>query len=760
MGFIKKLFSILLLFHTVSAEAQWDTVNITPRPQNIRCGTGNFVLNEKTRLIATGEALINSVAFLQSYLDRFYGFKLDTAIASSPSSEKIPFIRLAVTPNQYPVDGYTLSANEHSIEITAATDTAIFYGIQSLIGLLPVNKSVLDSKAIKIPTVDINDSPAFRYRGIHLDVARHFFTIEYLKKFIDLLALHKFNKFHWHLTDDQGWRIEIKKYPLLTAVGSCRDQTLKGRFGSDVYDSTRYCGYYTQEEIKDLVSYASKRFITIIPEIDMPGHTTAALASYPFLGCTKGPYEVSQTWGVHKEVMCAGNDSTYSFINEVIGEVAELFPSSLIHIGGDEVPKERWQACAVCQARMKKEGLRNESDLQSYFMNRVQKIVKAHDRTIAGWDEILEGKGVPGAVIMAWRGKKFSDEALRIGHPVIFTPDVPLYLNFQQSANEDSITQGGNNSLEKVYAFEPKYALGIPRHLVLGIQANLWTEYISNPAKLEYMALPRLSAVAEAAWTNSAEKNFTDFEKRLPVLIQRYEQWGFNFSPAHFGLQHEVVALNGGKIGWRLFSRTPGRIFFRESETDPEKEYYIPVPVLATATFTARLEDSTGRPVGHPVSLHLNVSKSTGKEVTLVQTPNPMYGGKGGFTLVDGIQNHLGMVKSAQFLGFLGTDLDATIDLASVQHINSITLHAFEQQASWIYAPGSVKFFTSVDGINFQNVSNQLHKRGIKNLEYSIKVNGKVRFVRILATNHGVIKPGKPGAGRKAWLFADEIVVN
>ncbi|RYG35857.1 MAG: beta-N-acetylhexosaminidase, partial [Chitinophagaceae bacterium] len=469
-------------------------VNIIPRPQTVSLKNGYFTLTQNTKLHADA-GFENSSSFFRQYLHKFYALDITPGASPKEGSRHETIISLKRSQASANSKAYTLLVSPEEIEIRSGSDTGIFYGIQTLIQLLPVVKNA--------------EKAGTSYRGIHLDVARHFFDTAYLKKFIDLLALHKFNKFHWHLTDDQGWRMEVKKYPNLTVTGSCRDQTLLGRFGSDVYDGMPHCGFYTVEEMKGLVNYAARRYITIIPEIDMPGHTTAALASYPFLGCTKGPYKVSQTWGVHKEVMCAGNDSTYEFIKEVLKEVAGIFPSTLIHIGGDEVPKDRWKACPVCQARKKKEGLKNEDELQSYFINRVHRLVRELGRTMIGWDEILEGKNVPGTVIMNWRGRKFADEALRLGHPVIFSPDNPMYLNFQQSRHEDSVTQGGYNPLENVYGYDPIKS-NTANELVLGIQANLWTEYIASQAKLEYMALPRLSAVAEAAWSSQDRRRQAD----------------------------------------------------------------------------------------------------------------------------------------------------------------------------------------------------------------------------------------------------------
>ena len=388
-----------------------------------------------------------------------------------------------------------------------------------------------------LPLVSVDDRPRFKYRGLHLDVSRHFFDVTYVKKYIDFIALHKMNYFHWHLTDDQGWRIEIKKYPRLTAVGGYRDGTIIDRFPGKGNDSIRYGGFYTQEEIKEVVAYAASRYITVIPEIEMPGHALAALTSYPYLGCTGGPYKVQQTWGIFKEVFCAGNDSVFTFIENVLDEVMPLFPAAYVHIGGDECPKTSWKICPKCQKRIADNHLKDEHELQSYFIQRIEKYINSKGKKIIGWDEILEGGLAPNAIVMSWRGEKGGIEAARQQHDVIMTPGTHLYLDHSQNkkGNEDSVSIGGYLPIEKVYSYEPQSSElnELQKQHVLGAQGNVWTEYMGSASKVEYMIFPRLAALSELLWSPAASRNWNDFKTRLPSQIKRYELWKVNYSKAY-----------------------------------------------------------------------------------------------------------------------------------------------------------------------------------------------------------------------------------
>jgi hexosaminidase len=509
---------LLVAFHLQAQE-----VAIIPKPASVVFGNGSFSITPSTQIKMEGSGLGRSANYLNDYLQEFYGFRLSIT-KQSPKSD---LIILNYERLDYPIPGaYNMEVNDKTIYIAGDNEEGVFYGIQSLIQLLPPRPS----KSLTLAAVKIEDHPRFAWRGLHLDAGRHFFPVDYVKKYIDFIALHKMNDFHWHLTEDQGWRIEIKKYPLLTQSGSCRDRTVIGHNTPD-YDSTKYCGYYTQEEIKEVVKYAADRYITVIPEIELPGHSSAALAAYPYLGCTGGPYQVAQRWGVFRDIFCAGNDSVFLFLQDVLDEVMNLFPSKYIHIGGDESPKDRWKVCPKCQQRIKDNNLKDEHELQSYFIQRIEKYINSKGRQIIGWDEILEGGLAPNATVMSWRGEKGGIEAARQHHFVIMTPGNYVYFDHAQKKNDDSLTIGGFLPLETVYNYEPvpKELTADEQHFVLGSQANVWTEYINNESKLEYMVFPRLSALSEVLWSPPDIRNWDDFSKRLLIQFKRYDLWKVNY---------------------------------------------------------------------------------------------------------------------------------------------------------------------------------------------------------------------------------------
>lgn len=442
-----------------------------------------------------------------------------------------------------PEEGYTIEVGQNSVEVTAAGLNGVVYAIQSLSQMLPAEffgEAAAKDANWALRCCTIVDAPRFGYRGVLLDCCRHFFDVDQVKKFIDLLALHKMNIFHWHLSEDQGWRIEIKKYPRLTEYGSIRKETKIGHHRSDDgYDGTPYGGFYTQDEIRDIVAYAAERYITVIPEIEMPGHAVAALACYPELGCTGGPYEVRTTWGISEDVFCIGKEKTFEFLQDVLDEVCELFPSEYIHIGGDEAPRVRWSKCRDCQKRIKAEGLENEAQLQSYLVNRIEKYLNDKGRKIIGWDEILEGGVSQTATVMSWRGPKGGIAAAKLGNDVIMAPNSHFYLDYYQTAdpqaNGEPLGIGGHLNLEKCYSFDPFDQLDEDtKHHIRGIQANTWTEYIATFDHVLHMDLPRMAALAEVAW--SPEKtSYEDFLARIEKgLLPVYEQRGYPYSTYAF----------------------------------------------------------------------------------------------------------------------------------------------------------------------------------------------------------------------------------
>jgi len=510
---------------------------IIPKPLKAEYTNSDFKINNKTTIVFDNneEGLMKVAQYLKNEVKG--RINLDLEIASDLKNPKNSLRFEIDTTLQLGQEGYNLISSGRNVIIKSELASGAFYGVQTLLQLMDVkkeNNSILYGNSIA--GVNIYDKPRFQWRGMHLDVCRHFFDKEFVKKYIDALAMHKMNTFHWHLTDDQGWRIEIKKYPKLTEIGSVRSETMLGK-NWDEYDGIPHGGFFTQEDIKEIVQYASDRFITIVPEIEMPGHALAALASYPELGCTGGPYEVAKTWGVFDDVFCAGNDKTFEFLQDILAEVIELFPGKYIHVGGDECPKAAWEKCPKCQQRIKKEGLKDEFELQSYFIRRIEQFLIANNKKLIGWDEILEGGLAPEATVMSWRGTEGGIHAAKMGHDVVMSPNNECYFDhYQAEPDNEPLAIGGFTDLNEVYHYEPVPAELSEQesHYILGAQANLWTEYITTPEHAEYMALPRMCALSEVVWCNKEEKDFDDFKNRLKVHVLRLESKKYNYRPLDF----------------------------------------------------------------------------------------------------------------------------------------------------------------------------------------------------------------------------------
>lgn len=508
---------------------------IIPQPQQVIPSAETFFITPETRILLA--PYTKESHELASYLVRFLSPRLgaELLISSMDQTQAEGCIMIEIDADKIrQEEGYQISITQKSIEIIARTTIGAFWALQTVRQLMPANierRMHLSSAYVPVPGAIIIDAPRFAYRGLHLDVSRHMFSTDDIKKYIDLLAFYKLNKFHWHLTDDQGWRIEIKKYPLLQEISAYRQETVIGHMENvpRKYDGKRYGGYYSQEEVKEIVEYASQRHVTVIPEIELPGHCLAALAAYPELGCTGGPYWVADGWGIMRDVFCAGNEKTFAFLEDVLSEVIDLFPSKLIHIGGDEVIKGRWKACMKCQTRMQEEGLKNENELQSYFVARIEKFVNAKGRQIVGWDEIVEGGLAPNAVVMSWRGIGGGIEAAACGHYVIMTPQGRLYFDHYQSESpQEPLAIYGLTPLKKVYDYEPMPTQLTPEQekFILGIQANVWTEYIESMQHVEYMAYPRALALAEVAWSQGNNKDYDNFLVRVDNHKERLQAQG------------------------------------------------------------------------------------------------------------------------------------------------------------------------------------------------------------------------------------------
>ncbi len=758
---------LLLLFLIVfSFQLCGQTPAIIPEPVAITAGKGQFKLSRQTVIVSNDPAIRDAINFFNQYLFENYGFRLTVKKQHTGSAIRLisrVFIR---APDK---DAYQLTVDKKSITIEGDTHAGTFYGLQTLIQLLPVEKST----SLTIPALSINDYPRFKYRGMMLDVSRHFFSVEMVKKYIDYLALHKINYFHWHLTDDQGWRIEIKKYPLLTQKGAWRNGTITGRYPGNGNTNQQYGGYYTQAQIKEVVAYAAARYITVVPEIEMPGHGSAAIAAYPELSCfpqrstysyypkecawsgdTTGKH-VQQTWGVFDDVFCAGKENTFRFLQGVIDEVIPLFPGPYIHVGGDECPKENWKACPDCQRRIRENGLKDEHELQSYLIQRMEKYINAKGRKLIGWDEILEGGLAPNATVMSWRGEKGGIEAAAQKHTVIMTPTSYVYFDYAQSRREDSVTNGGVNDLEKVYSYNPIPAEmpAADKSFVLGAQANMWTEYISNRRKLEYMLFPRLAALSEVLWTPVEKKSMQNFERKLRTQLRRYDRWKANYSRAFYQIKQKVTQAPGHALYWELSSRSGKPITFVTDLIDSSGYYKQPVLINQRSTFTAYCD-------GQSISQTFFFNKATARDISLSPAPSKSYPGEGAFTLVNGICTDRKLQEPDYWIGYQGKAFTITIDLGKNDTFSEIKLATLQQPNSWIYAPLRIALSVSDDNNTY---------RAIEGLTFSLKENEltarlpqgvNAMYLRIHVPEGQLIPAGAPGAGSKAWVFLQEVEVN
>lgn len=527
----KILLSLVLSLFVATGFATDASYDVIPLPQSIVMVKGkSFILNSNTTIFCSSkdDLMQKNACFLSCYIADLTGLKLKV---SDIKPKKGNYIELLLNnKNIKGKEAYTININNKNIKISGFTSTGVFYGVQTLRKSLPICNAI--NNPIVLPAAEIKDAPRFKYRGMMLDCSRHFFSIDFIKKFIDLIALHNMNTFHWHLNDDQGWRIEIKKYPKLVEIGSVRTGTVMGR-NSDVDDSIKYGGYYTQDQCREIVEYARQRHITVIPEIDMPGHMKAVLASYPNLGCTGGPYKVGHNWGVYYDVLCIGNEDTFKFVEGVLDEIIDIFPSRYIHIGGDETPTKRWSECSKCEKIMQKEGL-PINKLQAYFTNRIEKYLNSKGRSIIGWDEILDGDINKSATIMSWRGIEPGEKGAKMGHDVIMSPTSHCYFDYAQTKEQYSepLTQVHSLDVEQVYSLDPapKTMSEESKKHILGVQANLWTEYISNPNLATYMLLPRMAALSEVQWTSPAQKDFKQFKIRATRLSKLYDKYGYIYA--------------------------------------------------------------------------------------------------------------------------------------------------------------------------------------------------------------------------------------
>jgi len=752
-----------ILFNCKDEEVLTTNVLIIPQPSEQKIKNGQFVLNSSTG-INYDENFKVSGEFLKSYIE-------EGSDISMEGSNQISFTKDDALTDE----GYSLEILPNTIEIKAKTDQGAFYAVQSLRQLLPPqfeNGTFQDDEVI-IPCTTIKDEPEFIYRGMHLDVGRHMFSVDFIKKYIDVLAMLKMNTFHWHLTEDQGWRIEIKKYPKLQEVAAFRNETLIGHYSDQPhqFDGKTYGGFYTQEEVKDIVAYAQSRFITVIPEIELPGHAQAAIAAHPELGCTGEQVAVVTKWGVYEEIYCP-KEETFTFLEDVLDEVLALFPSEYIHIGGDEAPKTRWENCDHCQALIKKEGLKDEHELQSYFISRIEKYLNGKGRQIIGWDEILEGGLAPNATVMSWRGINGAIEAAKQHHNVIMTPTSHCYFDYYQSENDDEpIAIGGFLPLEKVYSFNP-----IPEELneeeskyVVGAEGNIWTEYIKTSEHVEYMAFPRIFAMSEVVWSKQENKNYADFVKRVENFHKRLDALNINYANHLYEIEGELLSDDNG-LSYQLQTLTNGKtIRFTLDGSEPttnSEAYTKPIPITKSVSIKASVFNSNEK-LGTIFSQDISLHKAVGKKITINKEPHKSYPGSGAAGLVNGISGSDSRYGDKEWLGFWGEDIEITIDLGEEIEVNSIETRFHNGNGQWIYAPKEIHFIFELDDDSFlsNKVSlNSQHNDKVLILDYELSIpedmNVKIKAITLKIPNYGIIPEGKQGAGNKAWTFIDEIIVN
>ena len=745
---------------------------VVPLPKDvIATEKGSFKLSESTKIYyAAGDAVMEKNAqLLAQYIEQSTGLKLQLTTDASSKA-----VVLAATLEHENPEAYILEVTSDGVTINGASAAGCFYGIQTLRKSLPVvHESIAE---VQLPSVQIADVPRFGYRGAHFDVSRHFFTVDEVKCFLDMLALHNINRMHWHLTDDQGWRIEIKKYPKLTEVGAYRPETVIGR-NTGRYDGTPHQGFYTQDEIRDIIAYAAERHITIVPEIDLPGHMQAALAGYPEFGCTGGPYKVWQDWGVSDNVLCAGNDKTMQFVKDVLNEVVDLFPSEYIHVGGDECPKDQWKKCPKCQQRIRREGLRAdgkhtaEERLQSYVIRFAENVLAERGRKMIGWDEVLEGGLAPNATVMSWRGEGGGIEAARMKHDVIMTPNTYCYFDYYQTADKNSVPLaiGGYLPIERVYSYEPMPKQLEPEYhaYITGVQANLWTEYIPTFSHAQYMELPRMAALCEVQWLNADQKDFEAFVKRLPRLIDLYEKLGYNYAKHVFEVQSTFATDTVNNAVVATFKTIDGgEIFYTLDGTDPttaSTRYTDPISIKESCTVKAaafRNGEAT-----NIASETFQFSKSTGCPIKMLQPINAQYEYAGAITLVDGLLASDTEYQTGRWIAFYRNDMEAVIDLGAPTTVSNVGFNVCVEKGAWIFNARKVEVALSDDGENFVTVVNneipaqaESEPNEIYNHSYDFEP-ATARYIKVKATPEHKIPEWHGGKGNPAFLFVDEIVV-
>ena len=717
---------------------------------------------------AGNEKMQRNAEFLASYVKAQTGIELQVQAGEGGKGGIVLQLGLA---NDNP-EAYQLKVDASQVVISSPSEAGVFYGIQTLRKAV----DVAEGSNVELPAVEIKDQPRFGYRGMMLDVGRHFFSMDEIKTYIDMMALHNINRFHWHLSEDQGWRIEIKKYPKLTEIGSIRKETVIGH-NSGKYDGKPYGGFYTQEQAKEIVAYAAERYITVIPEIDLPGHMQAALAAYPELGCTGGPYEVWTQWGVSDNVLCAGNDQTIQFIKDVLAEIVEIFPSEYIHVGGDECPKVKWSTCPKCQARIKALGLKSdnkhtkEERLQSYVIHEAEEFLNSKGRKMIGWDETLEGGLAPNATVMSWRGEAGGIEAAKQHHDVVMTPNTYLYFDYYQSKDTETepMAIGGYLPIERVYSYEPMPKSLSPEEqkYIVGVQANLWTEYIPDFKQVQYMVLPRMAALSESQWCAPEKKNYEAFLQRVSRLVNIYAKNGWNYATHIFDVMLDLKPnTETGTLDAvaRTIDNAPIYYTLDGSEPTTASEKYTDVIKIDKP---CTLRTVAIRPSGSSkiTKDEISFSKSSMKPITMLQPINKQYEFSGATVLVDGMTGNMNY-KTGRWIAFYTNDLEAVIDLKEATEISSMTLHTCVEKGDWIFDTRGITVSVSDDNQTFKEVASEAYpamKESDPNQIYTHELKFdpvKTRYVKVKALSEQKIPSWHGGKGNPGFLFVDEIILN
>lgn len=773
LGFIKFVVVILLVSlsscNTKTKTFTESDIQIIPKPADLKLNEGVFEFTKNTKFVVDVK---NELVITNVLIDKFKnteGWNLEIT-KETPSKNYVKFIQ----DDKLKSEGYTLTVAEDKIIISAKDATGFMYGLETIRQLLPIeieSKDKISGVDWVIPNVEVKDEPRYKWRGLMLDVSRHFFQKEYIKQVIDGLAMHKMNVLHLHLVDDQGWRIEIKKYPKLTEVGAYRvdqeDAHWDGRRVTTAEDKRTFGGFYTQEDIKEIVSYATSKGIEVVPEIEMPAHVMSAIASYPELSCFETPIGVPSggVWPI-TEIYCAGKETTFEFLENVLLEVIELFPSKYIHVGGDEATKTNWAKCPHCKKRMKAEGLHDVEQLQSYFIKRMEKFINTHDKKLVGWDEILEGGLAPDATVMSWRGVKGGVEAAKQGHDVVMTPGTHCYFDhYQGPQNEEPLAWGGYSPLSKVYTFDP-IVDGMTEeeaNHVLGGQANLWSEQIPTESHSQYMIFPRLAALAETVWSPKELRDWNNFSERITSMFKRYEHLGINYAKSSYLVTADTQINIEEKMVEVLlkneFPKSDIRYSIDGSELNStSKKYMKPIKISETTNLKASLFEND-KPVGREFNELIKFHKGVGKKVTYKEMYSERYQGAGEFNMVNTLRGTKNF-HDGQWQAWLGKDMETVIDLGEETSISKVTVGSMENQGPGIYYPTKIEVFTSIDGGNY-TIAGSVERAYSKNAGSELKdfkVNfseQKARFVKVVATS---LKQTSTGGG--VWIFIDEILID